>query len=93
MFFSAFGNKCGVFLLDKNTKICYNYDTLSRVTERTVKNATTNAVISTETFTYDAAGNITGGSADDTFVYDNNNRLTNYNRSAVTYNKTNPRVK
>ena len=62
------------------------------MTERTVKNATTNAVISTETFTYDAAGNITGGSADDTFVYDPNNRLTNYNRSAVTYNKTNPQA-
>ncbi len=60
------------------------------MTERTVKNAATEAVISTETFTYDAAGNITGGSADDTFVYDTNNRLTNYNRGAVTYNKTNP---
>ena len=71
--------------LDKNTKICYNYDTLSRVTERTVKNATTNAVISTETFTYDAAGNITGGSADDTFVYDTNNRLVSYNGSTVIY--------
>ena len=57
-------------VLDKHTKFCYNYDTLSRVTERTVKNATTNSVISTETFTYDAAGNITGDSADDTFVYD-----------------------
>ncbi len=72
-------------VLDKNTKLCYNYDTLSRVTELTVKNATTNAVISTETFTYDAAGNIIGSSADDTFVYDTNNRLISYNGSTVIY--------
>jgi len=41
--------------------------------------------VSTETFTYDAAGNITGGSANTTFVYDTNNRLVTYNGSAVSY--------
>jgi len=61
--------------LDKNEKLCYTYDVLNRVTARTIKNATTDAVISTETFTYDAAGNITGGSASTTFVYDTNNEL------------------
>ena len=65
--------------------MCYTYDSLNRVTARTIKNATTNAVISTETFTYDAAGNITGGSADDTFAYDTNNRLTTFNGNAVNY--------
>ena len=65
--------------------MCYTYDVLNRVTARTVKNATTDAVISTETFTYDAAGNITGGSASTTFVYDTNNRLVTYNGNAVSY--------
>lgn len=54
--------------LDKNEKLCYTYDVLNRVTARTVKNATTDAVISTETFTYDAAGNIIGGSANILFT-------------------------
>ena len=36
--------------LDINSKFCYTYDELGRVTARIVKNATTNAVISTETF-------------------------------------------
>ena len=71
--------------LDKNEKLCYTYDVLNRVTARTVKNATTDEVISTESFTYDAAGNITGGSANTTFVYDTNNRLVTYNGSAVSY--------
>ena len=71
--------------LDKNTKFCYTYDSLSRVTKRETKNATTNVVISTETFTYDAAGNITGGSANTTFVYDTNNRLTGFNGHSVSY--------
>ncbi|MBQ2915601.1 MAG: hypothetical protein IJE51_02305 [Clostridia bacterium] len=48
--------------------MCYTYDVLNRVTARTIKNATTDAVISTETFTYDAAGNITGGSANILFT-------------------------
>ena len=48
--------------LDKNEKMCYTYDVLNRVTVRIVKNVTDDTVISTETFTYDAEGNITGGS-------------------------------
>ena len=60
MFYSrAFG--CGFFLLvlANSTKMCYTYDNLSRVTARTVKKLSDNSVISTETFNYDAAGNIT----------------------------------
>ena len=44
--------------------MCYTYDNLNRVTKRTVKNFS-NVVLSEESFTYDAAGNIT-----DTLVYD-----------------------
>ena len=47
--------------------MCYTYDNLSRVTARTVKKLSNNSVISTETFNYDASGNIT-----DTFAYDTN---------------------
>ena len=52
--------------LDKNEKFCYTYDVLNRVTARTVMNATTGMFVSRETFSYDAAGNITGGSDDST---------------------------
>ena len=55
------------------------------MTKRETKNSTTNVVVSTETFTYDAAGNITGGSADTTFVYDTNNRLISFNGNSVSY--------
>ena len=55
------------------------------MTSRTIKNSDTDEVISTETFTYDAAGNITGGSANTTFVYDTNNRLKSFNGQAVDY--------
>ncbi len=70
--------------LADNTKLCYAYDNLNRVTARTIKNATTNAVISTETFTYDAAGNITDA-PDSCFQYDTNNRLTVFNGNSVSY--------
>jgi hypothetical protein len=39
--------------------MCYTYDNLSRVTARTVKKLSDNSVVSTETFNYDAAGNMT----------------------------------
>ena len=65
--------------------MCYTYDSLGRVTSRTVKKISTDEVLSSEAFTYDAAGNITGGSSETTFVYDTNNRLTEYNGNAVTY--------
>ena len=58
---------------------------MSRVTSRTIKNSDTEEVISTETFSYDAAGNITGGSANTTFVYDTNNRLITFNGQSVSY--------
>ena len=72
-------------VLANSTKICYTYDELSRVTAKTVKSLADDTVISTETFAYDAAGNIIGGSADTAFVYDTNNRLTSYNGKAVSY--------
>ena len=70
--------------LAKNTKVCYTYDSLSRVTARTVKNLN-NEVQSGETFTYDAAGNITGASGGGSCVYDINNRLTSIGGEAVSY--------
>ena len=49
--------------------MCYTYDELSRVRSRTEKNTTTDEVISTETYTYDAASNITDA-PDCCFAYD-----------------------
>ena len=65
--------------------MCYTYDNLSRVTERVVKNSGDNSVISTEQFSYDAAGNVTADSSDSEFVYDTNNRLIEYNGNTVSY--------
>ena len=45
-------------VLATSTKMCYTYDSLNRVTKRTVKNMNTEAVISEGTNSYDAAGNI-----------------------------------
>ena len=70
--------------LADNTKMCYTYDNLNRVTARTVKNLSDNAVISTESITYDAAGNITDA-PDSCFQYDTNNRLVVFNGSTVSY--------
>lgn len=47
-----------IHYLEKNTKVCYTYDDLLRVTVQTVKNLD-NEVQSEESFAYDAAGNIT----------------------------------
>ena len=69
--------------LDKNTKFCYTYDSLSRVIKRSVRNLS-GAVLSEESFTYDAAGNITDA-PDSCFAYDMNNRLTSYCGNAVSY--------
>ena len=52
--------------------------------KRTVKDLS-DAILSEETFTYDAAGNVIGASGNTAFVYDTNNRLTSYNGQAVTY--------
>ena len=61
-------------VLANSTKMCYTYDSLGRVTARTVKKLSDNSVVSTETFNYDAAGNVTSA-PDSSFQYDTNNRL------------------
>ena len=55
-------------------KVCYTYDALSRVTGRTVRRLSDNSVVSSESFTYDAAGNVTGASGS-TFAYDTYGKL------------------
>ena len=64
--------------------MCYTYDNLSRVTARTVKKLSDNSVVSTETFNYDAAGNVTSA-PDSSFQYDTNNRLISFNGNTVNY--------
>ena len=64
--------------------MCYTYDSLSRVTARTVKRLSDDAVLSTETFTHDAAGNVTDA-PNSCFQYDTNNRLTVFNGNTVSY--------
>ncbi len=64
--------------------MCYTYDSLSRVTSRVIKNLANNSVISTENYTYDAAGNMTDA-PDSCFQYDTNNRLVVFNGNNVTY--------
>ena len=71
-------------VLANSTKMCYTYDNLSRVTSRTVKKLGDNSVVSTETFNYDAAGNVTSAS-DSSFQYDTNNRLILFNGNSVSY--------
>ncbi|CDE18072.1 rHS repeat-associated core domain protein [Eubacterium sp. CAG:841] len=71
-------------VLANSTKMCYTYDNLSRVTERTVKKLSDNSVVSTETFNYDAAGNVTSA-PDSSFQYDTNNRLISFNGNTVSY--------
>ena len=63
--------------------MCYTYDSLSRVTKRTVKNLS-NTVLSEEAFSYDAAGNITDA-PDSCFAYDANNRLVVFDGNSVSY--------
>ena len=71
-------------ILANNTRLCYTYDNLSRVIEKIVKN-NDGSVISTETFDYDAAGNIVGDASETIFEYDTNNRLEMYNGFEVIY--------
>lgn len=63
--------------------MCYTYDSLNRVTKRTIKNLS-NVVLSEESFTYDAASNITDA-PDSCFEYDTNNRLTKLCGNDVSY--------
>ena len=78
---------CGCFsfyALANSTQMCYTYDNLSRVTARTVKKLSDNSVVSTETFNYDAAGNVTSA-PDRSFQYDTNNRLISFNGNTISY--------
>ena len=64
-------------VLANSTKICYTYDVLGRVTTKTVRDLDTNAVISTENYCYDAAGNVISAPDGSVVVaaYDSANRL------------------
>ena len=64
--------------------MCYIYDNLNRVTRRMIKKLSDNSVLSTEVFTYDAAGNITDAPGS-CFQYDTNNRLVVFNGNSVSY--------
>ena len=54
------------------------------MTSRTIKSLVDDSVITTETFSYDSAGNITDAQ-DGTFQYDTNNRLVVFNGQDVIY--------
>ena len=56
---------------------------MNRVTKRTIKNLS-NVVLSEESFSYDAAGNITSAPTG-SFAYDTDNRLTAFNGNTVSY--------
>ena len=71
-------------VLSNSTKLCYTYDNLNRVTQKTVKKLSDGSVVSAEAFSYDAAGNITN-LRDDYFEYDANNRLISSNGSSINY--------
>ena len=71
-------------VLASSSKICYTYDVLGRVTTKTVRDLDTNAVISTENYSYDAAGNVVSA-PDGCYTYDTNNRLTVFDGYAVSY--------
>ena len=84
MFSRTLGCGCFYQSLANSTKLCYTYDSLGRVTARTIKKLSDDSVVSTETFSYDAAGNVTDA-PDSCFRYDTNNRLTVFNGNAVSY--------
>ncbi len=71
--------------LANRLKLCYTYDDLSRVTNRTaVSLDNNNNLISSESFNYNPAGNMTIG-MDESVVYDTNNRIVEYQGTEVTY--------
>lgn len=52
--------RCGcffIYVLANSTKMWYTYDSLGRVITRIISNTSNNSIISTESFSYDAAGN------------------------------------
>ena len=83
MFSPCFGRGSFFFSLANNTKLCYTYDELNRVTKRT-KKSQSNIVLDEESYSYDAAGNITDA-PDSCFEYDTNNRLVSFCGNAVSY--------
>ncbi|MBR6558793.1 MAG: RHS repeat-associated core domain-containing protein [Clostridia bacterium] len=67
--------------------MCYIYDSLSRVVRKVTENLTTNSGTE-DTYTYDAAGNITASEVnaeENSFDYDSGNRLDSYNETSVSY--------
>ena len=70
MYFLRTSFRCAEFFLAlaNSTKLCYTYDSLSRVTARTAKKLSDNSVVSTKNFNYDAAGNVTSA-PDSSFQY------------------------
>ena len=83
-FFSrAFGCGCFLNLVLQNTSKYGILVVQNRVTKRTVKNLS-NVVLSEESFSYDAAGNITTAPTG-SFAYDTDNRLTAFNGNTVSY--------
>ena len=70
-------------VLANSTKLCYTYDKLSRVTKRSIKDLS-DVILSEESFTYDAAGNITDA-PESCFQYDAKNRLVTFCNNPVDY--------
>ena len=71
-------------VLANSTKMCYTYDSLGRVTKRTTKNLS-DVTLYEENYSYDAAGNIIGDTANLGFSYDTNNRLVMFNGRSISY--------
>lgn len=71
-------------VLANSTKMCYTYDSLGRVTKRTTKNLS-DVTLYEENYSYDAAGNIIGDTANVGFTYDTNNRLVMFNGRSISY--------
>lgn len=63
--------------------MCYTYDNLNRVIKRQHKGLD-GVLLGEESYSYDAAGNITDA-PDSSFQYDTNNRLVKFNGNNVDY--------
>ena len=72
--YDALGRIVEEKVLSNSTKLCYTYDSLNRVTGKSVKKLSDGSVVSSQSFSYDAAGNITEATDGD-YRYDSNNRL------------------
>ena len=65
--------------------ICYSYDKLSRVTSAIRRNRSTNSVLSSDSFSYDANGNILYGDNISSACYNSQNRMTCNDGVSFTY--------